>query len=618
MLIQNNVELAKAFIDLQKFPFVSIDIETTGLNYLDDEILLITLGNKLGIYVIDVKSVDYVLLGHSLNLLKTNPKITLIGHNLKFDLKFLYTVHGVLFDRVIDTFILEALLNAGKGSLYASLEELAKKYCNVELSKETREEFSKKDFKITDEIINYAENDVKYLYDIYLAQNKQIEELKLSKVAELEFRLLPVVMTMEVFGIGVDIEGWNKNIEKLKSTLPELELKIKNLILDTLSPQLEGKNLYEVAKLLAIPIKNSKTYLKQISRIDFSRDWLIQNININSAKQVLTIFQLMGINIPNTNEQTLQDYSEHEVVKLLLEYRGVNKLITTYGENILNYVNKYTKSLHPEFNQVGTVTGRFSSSNPNAQNIPHTNEFRNKFIAREGCKIITADYNQQEYRLAAAVSGDERIINAYKNGHDMHTLTASLVYKVPLEEVKKEQRQVGKTINFLTLYGGSATKLHKVLGFDLQTAKDIVSTLNNTKLSEFRTRYGEIVYEKGYSVTLFGRKRFYEKPVVYSSIDEFNQIKSRIQRQGFNTLIQGTGADIVKLAMVKCFYENPFGLDKFKIILQVHDEIVFEVAEEIAEQAAEFIKNCMEEVEQPFLGEVPAKAEVVINDYWTK
>lgn len=620
MFINSNAQIAELVISIQKSNIIGLDVETSGLNVFKDKLLLVTFNVDGKQFVVDARKVTK--LAYVFNLIAHNKNLLVLGHNIKFDVKFIYHNYHILLTNLYDTTIAESVLNAGIGDTFYSLADLVKKYLNITLSKDIRDTFlnySEENF--TEEHINYAKDDVLYLEEIYQAQSKKAQELELIKVIDLEMKLIPVVAMMEYFGILIDVDSWNKTIEELETRLIPFREQIKEDILNQIVQKIEYKNVLELADKLAIPVKkkSERATLQMIKDFNFVKKWFFDNLNIDSPKQVLAILKALGIDIPNTNEQTLQDYAEHEFVKLILEYRNMQKLITTYGKNILSKVD-IDGCIHPEFNQVGTATGRFSSSNPNCQNIPATDEFRKNFIARPGYKLIRIDYNQQEYRLAGALSGDEKIIEAYKQGHDIHTSTGSIAYQVPLDQVTKEQRYDGKRINFLTLYGGSANKLHKVLGFSMERSKEIISLINSSykQMVIFREKFGEKVFEKGYSVTAFGRKRFYEKPVLYKTTDEYNTIRSQIMRQGYNALIQGTGADIVKLAMVRCFYENPFGLDNFRIILQVHDEIVFEAKAEIAEESAQFAKRIMEEVEQKFLKEIPAVVEVVIDDCWRK
>lgn len=620
VLYVKTIEELRSSLEILKTSYmVSLDLETTGLDVFTDKILLIGLkvNDQYIIY-------NYDLLRSDLKeVFKILTNRLILGHNLKFDLKFIYHNFDILLTDVYDTFIAEGVLYAGIGNLYNSLEALCDKYFNISLNKATRKEFiDKEDNTFTDEQLEYLCDDVKYLEDIYELQQKTSKELNLQKIIALEMRVIPVVTMMEYTGISIDKKSWTKLIEEYTIKANKLEQELRNSILDELMQFLQDKNLLEIANELSIPVKrkSDKIILESIVDLKYCKDWLFEHININSPKQMVTILRKIGVDVPNTNESTLKEYPNNLIIKKLLEFRETEKLITTYGNNILDKINPVTHKLHPEFNQIGTVTGRFSSSNPNGQNIPANAEFRKNFIASPGFKLITADYNQQEYRLAGAISKDPVIIDAYKQGHDMHTSTGAIAYEIPLANVSKEQRYDGKRINFLTLYGGSAKKLHKILGFSLQKSKKIISSINDaySVLTVFREKYGEAVFDKGYSVTVFGRKRFYAKKNLYTSIEEFQQIKGEIMRQGYNALIQGTGADIVKLALIKCFYENPFGIDNFKLLLQVHDEIVFEVREDIVKEAVDFIKKSLEEVEQQFLGEIPAVAEVTINDYWAK
>ena len=612
----------KMFIkDINSTKTIALDIETTGLDPYQDEILLIALYVNNSPYILvdePEQEKKYIL-----DLAFNHVSAPLLGHNLKFDLKFLFHRYKIYPKNPYSTDIVECLLNSGVGETYYHLKHLTEKYCNVTLDKELRKAFigmSKENLDL--EHIDYAIKDVMYLEEIYNKQQEEIDKLGIRKVVELENRLIIPVMLMELIGIKIDVEKWKKSINELKQKVPVLISEIKEMIISELEEKLKDKTLYEIANLLAIPIKRKSDVvpLQYLIGLDYSKDWVLSNLNIDSPKQMLSVLHLVGVDVPNTNEDTLRDYLYHPLVEKILEYRNLMKLISTYGENILAKVHPVTGALHPEFNQVGTVSGRFSSSNPNCQNIPASDTFRSNFIARDGYKLITADYSQQEYRLAGALAHDPKIIDAYKRNYDIHTATASILFDVPLEQVKKEQRAEGKTINFLTLYGGSGNKLHKTLGIPLEKANQIVEQLNSSyeSLAAFRQKFGEKVYEKGFSVTAFGRKRFFKKNLLHNSTQEYNQERSRIQRQGFNTLIQGTGADIVKIAIADCFYNNPFGLENFRILLQVHDEIVFEVKEEYVEQAMEFVKKTMESAEQPFLGEIPAVVEVSVDNYWKK
>lgn len=599
-----------------------LDLETTGSSPRENDILLLSIKlNSNSRFLINCKKVTK--LSYLLDIINNTKDLTIVGHNIKFDAKFIFQKFNILLLKLYDTMIAEAVLTAGLDSSYSSLQALVNKYANVILNKEARELFiGKRDNIFTEEELTYSITDVEYLENIYFKQTEKAKELNLTEVINLEMALLPVVVSMETFGVKIDVEALDNLIEFYKDKAKILKEELKDVILSEIQSKFYGKNLYEIACLLNIPVKTKNVIksLSSITDIEYSINWIRDNINLNSSKQMLTILNLCDIPVQNTNEQTLRDYESVTIVNKLLEYRDAEKLVSTYGENLLEKIDPKTKTIYPEFNQVGTATGRFSSSNPNCQNIPAISDYRKIFVPRAGYKFITVDYNQQEYRLAGALANDKCIIDAYKNNYDIHTLTASIAFKCNIKDVTKEQRRIGKTINFLTLYGGSAKKLHKVLQVPIAEAEKIIENLHHTYSTSvnFREKFGQFAYERGYSVTAYKRKRFYSKPLLYANVNKYNEIKNKIMRQAYNALVQGTGADIIKLAMVACFYENPFGLENFRIILQVHDEAVFEVKEEYVEEAKNFIKEKMEGAEQPFLGEIPASVEISINDYWAK
>lgn len=264
-------------------------------------------------------------------------------------------------------------------------------------------------------------------------------------------------------------------------------------------------------------------------------------------------------------------------------------------------------------------TGRFSSSHPNLQNIPTQGGFRECFVPEEGYSFISCDYSQQEYRLSGAISRDDVIINAYKNGSDMHTATAAIQFGIPFSEVKKEQRNVGKTMNFAILYGSSEWGLHKNLKVPVEKAKEMITKFfeGYPKLSAFKTMAEARILELGYSCTPMGRRRYNVPKPMFTDSKQFVKWQEQVKREGFNLIIQGGGADILKLAMINIAVKNPWG-DKFRMLLQIHDELMVEVHNSIKEEALLFIETEMRDAEQPFLGEIPAVVEGRITTRWEK
>jgi DNA polymerase-1 len=279
-----------------------------------------------------------------------------------------------------------------------------------------------------------------------------------------------------------------------------------------------------------------------------------------------------------------------------------------------------TGRIHTQWNQLGTVTGRFSSDSPNLQNIPKLKEYRAAFIAKPGFKYIIVDYSQQEYRLVGAITGDEVIINSYLSGKDMHTSTAAIVNHCTLDEVTKEQRSVAKNINFATLYLSSAWGLAYKFQIPNEEAEALILSLKNgyPRMSAYRDAYADKVYELGKARTLLGRTRFFKRKPIYADYREMDQEKAATRREGYNTLIQGTAADMGKIAMCDLFYNNPFGHENFHLVLAAHDELVAEVREDLVEEAEKFMTEVMCKAEQPFLGVIPAEVEVKRGDFWVK
>ena len=346
-----------------------------------------------------------------------------------------------------------------------------------------------------------------------------------------------------------------------------------------------------------------------------------ENININSSHQLLSILVgLYGlIDLESTNEKILKDIKDREIVPYILDYREHNKKITTYGEDFLKHIHPVTGRVHSEFLQNGCTSGRMSSTSPNLQNIPKEKRYRMPFKAPEGKKLITFDYSQMELRLAGAVSKDPVIINAYVNNKDIHATTASLIFNKKLEDTSKEERNLGKTINFGVLYGSTAYGLSFNLKIDLKMTEKflILFYRGYPTLATFKREFESEVWKRKYSSTVMGRKRYWENKTFFADYKEADKYESRVKREAFNHALQGSGADVTKLAMIKMFKENPFG-DSFKLVLQIHDEIVVEVTDEIANEAEIFGKKCMVNVFQPFLGKIPAVVDSHIEQCWTK
>jgi len=624
--ISNLTQIQNFQKDLESTSIVPLDVESNSLDRLTA--LWITLQLKLGentyifhIPEFGVKNITYVT-----DLLKSSNKL-IVGHNLKYDIGIIKVNTGIMLTNLHDTFTSEVIIFAGVGDFYPSLRDLVKKYCNTILDKESRELFI--NYKLgdilTEQMIQYAALDVQYVEKIRDEQLKLVDERKLNRTYELENKLVAVTTSMELNGVKIDSSKWAGLTQSALDDTRRLEEEIKDEIVTRL-PRFE--NAYGACKAIGISkdadgnnlqtIKHS-TPLKYITEYDFIVDWIRRNINVQSNAQIKHILQLAyNLDVTDTNEKTLLLLKNPpEIVSKILSFRERAKKQTTYGDNILDLIHKKTGRVHANFNQNGTSTGRYSSSQPNLQNIPRENDYRSCFIAEDGYDIITIDYDQQEYRLA---TGERKIIDAYLAGKDMHTLTASIINNVPLDKVTKEQRTNAKPVNFGLFYGATVWGLKYNLGISLEEAQRIYDAVLGgiPTFIGARNKFGDEILKRMYSKTLLGRRRYFKGQDRFEDTKEYQKFITKIKREGFNHIIQGTGADITKTALNLIYYENPFGEENLKIILTEHDEIVCEVRKEYSQPAFEFIKSKMLQAEQPFLGEIPASISGTISNCWSK
>ena len=427
--------------------------------------------------------------------------------------------------------------------------------------------------------------------DLELAEKVLLEEIKkrdlLNIWETIEKPLIPVIDKIEKNGVKIDKEELEKLSKQYHKTLSELESKIWRLSggeFNINSPKQLGEILFE--KLGLKPKNQKKT----------------------------------GTGAFSTKESELEKMRNmHPIIPLIFEYRELQKLLSTYIDVIPNLLDGENR-LHAKFLQAGTTTGRLSSSEPNLQNIPNGSELgrniRKAFTAEKGCKILAIDYSQIELRIAAFLSHDEKLLEIFRKGEDIHTAVASEVFGVPMNEVDKEMRRKAKVINFGIMYGMGVNAL-KV---NLNSTREEAQLFLNNYFEKFSglARYLENVKieakDRGYTETLFGRRRYFE-----GLRSKLPFIKAMAERMAINAPIQGTEADVVKLAMVKIdeFLVKEKLDDKVKITLQVHDELVFEVDEKIVDSVVEKIKKIMETlVPLEKTGGVVLKVEASVGENW--
>jgi DNA polymerase I-like protein with 3'-5' exonuclease and polymerase domains len=615
LYVTDKSQINKVVSDVLKSDEVGIDVEATSLDVFSANWLLLQIEANSNIYVLDIRKLNYDDYHYLISLIKDSGKRVLF-HNSKYDMKVIYNNTGELFTNVYDTMIAEVLINQGVGKQYYSYAELVEKYLGITIDKEVRSTFIDYDGPITNEQINYSAIDVRYLRDLKKLQVNILAQQRQSYTLDLESQLIPVVATMELNGVQIDEVNWRELSIKNKENL----IIQKEQLLDTIVSRVDFKKFtdaYQLSGMFKIPVKTKKAVESTTQTTDNLDVWFRNNLNLNSPAQVLMALNICGIPVKKTGEKELNRYKGDAVVDGLLLYREYEKNFTTYGENFLQEKHLLTKRYHFEYNQVGTYTGRFSVSR--MQQIPRDKNVRRCFIARDDFSICTADFSQQEYRLAGALTGDRRIIESYLMGKDMHTATGGVVYKVSIDAVTPDMRQNAKSVNFALLYDSTVGGLAYNLNINMNEAEELVKLLNASypTFIEYREYAKKTIWEKKMATTPLGRKRYFEDIKYFNDINERDRYKRRVMREGWNHMIQGWGADITKISMNNIFYENPFG-DSLRFYNQAHDEIDLEILTALSKDIAEFSKDCMLRAEQPQLGEIPAAIDYKILPYWSK
>lgn len=486
-----------------------------------------------------------------------NPEIEKIGHNLKYDIEMLSQVgigvKGKMFDIMLAHYVLQPELSH-------TTDYLADIYIGREVSKEELA------FTLKEPLL------------------KALKEEGQDKLfLDIEMPLVSVLSKMESNGVRIDSDALRASSVSMTETLERLEREIQECAgfeFNVNSPKQIGEALFEK---LHIAEKAKKT---------------------KGGQYV-------------TSEEVLEGYKgKHPVISKILEYRGVKKLLSTYIDALPKLVNQKTGRIHTSFNQAVTATGRLSSSNPNLQNIPvreaQGREIRKVFIPDDGCIFFSADYSQIELRLMAHLSGDNNMIEAFNSGQDIHAATAAKIYKVAIEEVTPEMRRRAKTANFGIIYGISAFGLSQRLDISRQEAKELIDGYFST-YPEVRAFMDESIAkakENGYVETIFGRKRY------LSDINSSNSIvRGFAERNAINAPIQGSAADLMKIAMIRIYNEcERLGL-KSKMILQVHDELNFSVFPDELETLKRVVVEAMQGVASL---KVPLIADCGIGSNWVE
>ena len=587
-LIDTEAKRQEVIEKLLSTEIFALDTETTGTEPM--------MADLVGMSFCDAKNMAYyvpVPANHdeALKIVQAfkpvfeNEKSVKVGQNIKYDMIMLHhygvEVKGPLFDTMLAHYVLQPELRHNMDYLAEIYLHYKTIHIDELIGAKGKNQKNMRDLEPID-IYRYACEDA----DVTL-QLKSIleEEMKKEGVEqlfyEIEMPLVPVLVNMETNGVLLDTEALKQTSVLYNQRMNEIEqeiYKLANVKFNISSPKQVGDILFKDMKLIEKP-KKTKT-----------------------GQYV-------------TSEEVLESLRhKHPIVGKILEYRGLKKLLSTYIDNLPELINPRTGRIHTSFNQAVTATGRLSSSNPNLQNIPVRDddgkEIRKCFIPDPGCEFFSADYSQIELRIMAHLSGDANMIDAFNHDQDIHAATAAKIYKVSMEEVSKEMRRKAKTANFGIIYGISVFGLAERMGVERSEARQLIDGYFETypQIKAYMDKSIEMARENGYVETIFHRKRY------LPDINSRNAtVRGYAERNAINAPIQGSAADIIKVAMAHIYQRFRTYNLKAKMILQVHDELNFSVPTAEKEMVEKIV---MEEMERAYLMQVPLKADSGWGKNW--
>ena len=587
-LIDNEEEMRKLCDYFRTKEFLSLDTETTSTSTISAELVGLSFAVKEfeAFYVpIPANREEALRIVNIFKEVYEDPQIMKIGQNLKYDLEVLANYGIELKGKMWDTMIAHYLIQP---ELRHNMDYMAEIYLNYQtihidelIGPKGKHQKSMRDLPPTD-VYEYAAEDA----DITLRLKNKLEpELKKFECEDLfyniEMPLMPVLAQMEMNGVCLDTESLKETSKVLINRMNEIEARIYKLAGEKFN--------------IASP--------KQVGEILFDKLKIVEKAKKTKTGQYVT------------SEEVLQQLkNKHEIIADILEHRGLKKLMSTYIDALPKLINPRTGHIHTSFNQTITATGRLSSSDPNLQNIPirgeEGKEIRKAFIPEPGCLFFSADYSQIELRVMAHLSKDEAMIEVFKEGKDLHAATAANIYKKPIEEVTRDERTKSKRANFGIIYGITVFGLAERLNIPRDEARMLIDGYFQTfpQVHDYMEMSKEIARKQGYVTTLFGRRRY------LPDINSHNAtVRGFAERNAINAPIQGTAADIIKVAMIRIHQRFKQEGIRSKMILQVHDELNFSVYPEEKEQVERIV---LEEMQGAFPLAVPLVADSGFGQNW--
>jgi DNA polymerase-1 len=592
-LINDADGLKKAVAELENEPFLGFDVETTELYPYRGELRLVQLSNGRNTKVIDIRAFgggEWAV--ESGQPARTNPELqplrdllaskkqVKIAHNAKFDTKWVRHHLGVEVGAVYDTYLASILIAAGEGERRHGLADVAQFFLQRTLDK-TEQVSDWGANELTHSQVEYAARDAAIMNEVREKLDERVALDGLKKVLDLENECVVPIAEMELNGFYLDESRWRDQIGKIATA--------------------QAKTANELQDMLAAGIAQASLFGRP-------------EINLDSQAQVTDALVNLGVPMPNTTRawelQPLAD--RYPQIAKLLEYRAQAKITSSFGENILGFIEPSTGRIHADFRQIGAPTGRFACSSPNLQQIPHEVEYRSCFRAPDGRKLVVADYSQIELRILADFSEDENFINAFVSGQDFHSATAAQIFNTKTENVDVDQRSFAKRLNFGVVYGLGAQRFGMMTGLTERQAEDTLRRYFATypKMDDWlRTQSKKVLTERA-ARTASGRTA----KINFDANDRSSI--GAAQRYAKNMPIQGTSADILKRAL-RFLHDDIRGASA-RLVNIVHDEIVVECDASEAEETAGKLESAMLRAGQEFVKRVPIKVDATIADEWSK
>jgi DNA polymerase-1 len=557
---------------------VGVDTETTSLSPFEGRVRLLQLATPGQSFVIDLLELP-AFEHRGLRELLSSTQPVKVFHNAKFDLKMLLHHFDLEVRGLFDTLLASQLIGAGRHEGGHGLAAVSDRHLGELVDKSMQ--VSDWSGRLTDAQYEYAAKDAALMLPLYEKLSAGLGELSLEDVATLEFECVLPIAAMELAGMALDTECWRGLVVNLERAH------------DLLSDQLRRELAAGIPQLTLFGDP--------------------PNINLDSPTQVTDALAHMGIKVEGTRSWQLQPLSkEHPAIEKLLEYRSVQKLLSSYGLALLEHINPVTGRIHADFRQMGATGGRMSCSDPNLQQVPNTPEYRSCFRAPAGRKLVIADYSQIELRILADWSQDTALVKALLSGKDLHCVTASQMFGIPLEQVSKDQRAAAKQLNYGIMYGLGAQGLGARIGCSLDEAEGLLHRYFDaySGVAAFLRDAADRAVGDRESRTRSGR-------LIYFSFDANDRSQvGATQRLGKNAPIQGSSADIIKRALT-LLYDALKPIDA-QIVNCIHDEIVIEAAEDQAEECASIVDREMVIAAREFIRSVPVTVDIVVGDAWLK